>query len=135
MKSDTIVKAGAVCGGAVVVLLVLGMLMLHEFGSPKLDSADLVLKTAVIGAGAANIVCAVVLDIRGYDTLGEATLLLAAVTGVVVLLAKREEEEKKQPETQKAPEAPKPAKPVETKQSYENVPPWVDKRIMEETMP
>jgi hypothetical protein len=129
MKSDTIVKAGAICGGVVVVLLVLGMLMLHEFGSPKLDSADLVLKTAVMGAGAANIVCAVVLDIRGYDTLGEATLLLAAVTGVVLLLAKREDDEKKQPE------APKPAKPVETKPSHENVPPWVDKRIMEGTGP
>ncbi len=135
MKSDTIVKAGAICGGAVVVLLVLSMLMLHEFGSPKLDSADLVLKTAVMGAGAANIVCAVVLDIRGYDTLGEATLLLAAVTGVVLLLAKREDEEKKQSETQKAPEAPKPAKPVEAKQSRENAPPWVDKNIMEGTGP
>ena len=39
------------------------------------------------GAGAA--VTAVLLDYRGYDTLGEATVLFAAVMGAIVLLRKR----------------------------------------------
>ncbi|MFH0817904.1 MAG: hydrogen gas-evolving membrane-bound hydrogenase subunit E, partial [Candidatus Micrarchaeota archaeon] len=69
-------------------------LLLSSFGSTALDSAKLVLDTAVPAAGAANIVCAVVLDIRGYDTLGEATLLFAAVMGVVILLSEGRDEEK-----------------------------------------
>ena len=89
MKTDTILKAGAVSCVFVALLLAGGLWLSPVFGSPRLDSADLVLKTAIPAAGAANIVCAVVLDIRGYDTLGEATLLFAAVMGVVVLLAGR----------------------------------------------
>ncbi len=118
-----IIKAGAVAGVLVGALLMAGMWLLAGFGKPSLDSADLVLKTAVPAAGAANIVCAVVLDIRGYDTLGEATLLFAAVTGVVVLLSNRKEEKSEAPKpvpekTEPAP-APVPEKPPETK------PPWV----------
>ncbi len=89
MKTETIIKVGAAACVFVALLLAFGLWLSPVFGSPRLDSADLVLKTAVPAAGAANIVCSVVLDIRGYDTLGEATLLFAAVMGVVVLLAGR----------------------------------------------
>ena len=89
MKTETILKIGAVACVFLALLLAAGLWLSPVFGSPRLDSADLVLNTAIPAAGAANIVCAVVLDIRGYDTLGEATLLFAAVMGVVVLLAGR----------------------------------------------
>ena len=36
--------------------------------------------------GAANIVSAVVLDFRAYDTLGEATVLFTSILGAVVIL-------------------------------------------------
>ena len=39
--------------------------------------------------GATNAVTGVLLDFRGYDTLGEATVLFAAILGAVVLLRKR----------------------------------------------
>jgi len=39
--------------------------------------------------GAGNAVTGVLLDYRGYDTLGEATVLFAAVLGAVTLLRKR----------------------------------------------
>jgi len=35
---------------------------------------------------APNAVTSIVLDFRGYDTLGEATVIFVAITGVVVLL-------------------------------------------------
>lgn len=91
MKSSNIVMAGAIACISLIIILVAAMWVLSPYGAPTLDSADLVLNTAVKTTGAANIVCSVVLDIRGYDTLGEATLLFAAVTGVVVLLANKEE--------------------------------------------
>jgi multisubunit Na+/H+ antiporter MnhB subunit len=92
VNSSTIIKLGMVGCLVVLALLIAGMVLMPEYGKPKLDSANWVLKNAVPATGAANIVCSVVLDIRGYDTLGEATLLLAAVTGVVVLLGKASEE-------------------------------------------
>jgi multisubunit Na+/H+ antiporter MnhB subunit len=36
--------------------------------------------------GAANIVAAIILDYRGYDTLGEATVLFTAVMGVLAVV-------------------------------------------------
>ena len=39
--------------------------------------------------GAANIVSAVILDFRAYDTLGEATVLFTSILGAVVLLREK----------------------------------------------
>jgi multisubunit Na+/H+ antiporter MnhB subunit len=36
--------------------------------------------------GAANVVAAIILDFRGYDTLGEATVLFTAVVGVLTVV-------------------------------------------------
>jgi multicomponent Na+:H+ antiporter subunit B len=38
--------------------------------------------------GAANLVSSIILDYRGYDTLGEATVLFASVIGATVILRK-----------------------------------------------
>ncbi|MFH1447819.1 MAG: hydrogen gas-evolving membrane-bound hydrogenase subunit E [Candidatus Micrarchaeota archaeon] len=89
MRSTKILVAGSVSCLVLVSALMAAMLLGQAFGKPVLDSGDAILKTAVDSTGAANIVCSVVLDIRGYDTLGEATLLLTAVTGVAVMLGKR----------------------------------------------
>ena len=45
--------------------------------------------------GAANIIAAIILDYRGYDTLGEATVLFTSIIGATVILRK---------ETRKTPE-------------------------------
>lgn len=58
------------------------------FGSPLMRVADEYLKTGLEKTGATNIVAAIILDFRGYDTLGEATVLFTAVIGVLAVIRK-----------------------------------------------
>jgi len=57
--------------------------MAQAYLSPNL-SPELLLRPT----GAANLVAAIILDFRGYDTLGEATVLFTAVMGVLAVLRK-----------------------------------------------
>lgn len=61
---------------------------LPEFGKPVLRMANFYIEQGLKLTGAANLVAAVILDFRAYDTLGEAVVLFTAVTGVVVVLRK-----------------------------------------------
>ena len=68
--------------------------LLGEFGDPVFARqpsapAGTMLTAGLEETGAANTVAAVILDFRGYDTLGEATILFAAVLGAVALLRRR----------------------------------------------
>jgi multicomponent Na+:H+ antiporter subunit B len=62
-----------------------------EFGVPAMDRfsdapSSTYLREGLQQTGAANIVTAVLLDYRGYDTLGEATVLFCAVMGAISVL-------------------------------------------------
>ncbi len=59
---------------------------LPEFGFPVLRVAEAYLNQGLPLTGAANIVAAIILDFRGYDTLGEATVLFTSVAGTVAVL-------------------------------------------------
>ena len=62
-------------------------LFMHEEGRPdatKMD--DYFIENGQIETGSNNIVAAVVFDYRGLDTLGEASVLFAAATGVLIAL-------------------------------------------------
>lgn len=59
---------------------------LPPFGATNLRMAGPYFDLAWQKIGSANIVEAVILDLRGYDTLGEATILFAAAVGVLVVL-------------------------------------------------
>ena len=51
---------------------------------------------AMEGTGAMNVVSAIILDYRAYDTLGEATVLFTAVVGVLTVMrspGKKKEED------------------------------------------
>jgi multicomponent Na+:H+ antiporter subunit B len=61
---------------------------LPDFGSPAIRMAQYYLNQGVTVTGASNLVAAVILDFRGYDTLGEATVLFTSVAGVVAVLRK-----------------------------------------------
>ena len=61
---------------------------LPEFGNPGERLSDAYLVSGPERTGATNIVTAILLDFRAYDTLGEATVILAAVLGVLVVLRK-----------------------------------------------
>jgi multicomponent Na+:H+ antiporter subunit B len=61
---------------------------LPEFGSPVLRMAQYYIDQGFTVTGAGNLVAAVILDFRGYDTLGEATVLFTSVAGVIAVLRK-----------------------------------------------
>jgi len=87
----------AVAGALVLMLLVftVGVLgTLPPFGSPAVARVADAPSTAYLTeglakTGAGNIVTAVLLDYRGYDTLGEATVLFTAIVGAMALLRRR----------------------------------------------
>jgi len=65
-----------------------------EFGRPVMDRfvdapSNMYLREGLQQTGATNIVTAVLLDFRAYDTLGEATVLFCAVTGALSVLRRR----------------------------------------------
>jgi multisubunit Na+/H+ antiporter MnhB subunit len=71
-----------------VAFLVWGVLppTMRDFGYPPSDMDDYIIENAQEQTGNNNVVASVVFDYRGFDTLGEATILFTAVTGVLLLL-------------------------------------------------
>jgi len=65
---------------------ILTALELPEFGSDLGEVSSHYLANTVSDTGALSTVGAVVWSYRGYDTLGEITILLTAVTGILILL-------------------------------------------------
>ncbi len=77
-----------------VFLVIGGFKMVHPFGEPPSAMDQYIIDNSQKQAGSNNVVAAVVFDYRGFDTLGEATVLFAAVTGVMLVLrAGRKKEE------------------------------------------
>ena len=69
-----------------VAFLVTGALLMHPFGYPPADMDDYMIANSQAETANNNVVAAVLFDYRGLDTLGEATVLFTAVTGVLLLL-------------------------------------------------
>ncbi len=59
---------------------------LPSFGSPMMTVVKRYLEEGVSKTGAVNLVSAVILDFRAYDTLGEATVLFTSVIGIMAIL-------------------------------------------------
>ena len=80
-----------------LVVAVLAVRMFQEFpafGSPVMDRiadapSGTYLAEGLDKTGAANIVTAVLLDFRAYDTLGEATVLFCSILGALTILRRR----------------------------------------------
>jgi len=98
-SEDATVRARArlpflVIAAAFVVLFMVAVYWalgsMPPFGQPSLRMAWPYLTPEALPrtTGAANFVTAVVLDFRGYDTLGEAAVLFTAVMGVLAVLRK-----------------------------------------------
>ena len=56
------------------------------FGYPTMKVADTYLQIGKQATGATNLVASVILDLRAYDTRGEATILFTAVIGVLAIV-------------------------------------------------
>ncbi|MFC2062266.1 hydrogen gas-evolving membrane-bound hydrogenase subunit E [Elusimicrobiota bacterium] len=80
--------------GVLFLAIIFTIGQLPEFGMPVVDTVAgkapfiTYLKEGLRQTGSPNIVTAVLLDYRAYDTLGEATVLFAAIMGIVVILRK-----------------------------------------------
>jgi multisubunit Na+/H+ antiporter MnhB subunit len=75
--------------------LLLGVTEMRPFGEPQIsDMDDYFIVNTQSEVAVNNVVTAVVFDYRGFDTLGEATVLFAAVVGILGLFRKLREDER-----------------------------------------
>ena len=73
----------------IAVFLFFAHLALRElppFGQPIMGVVKKYLEEGISKTGAVNLVSAIILDFRAYDTLGEATVLFTAVIGIMAVL-------------------------------------------------
>ncbi len=72
--------------GAFLWFSYMAVRQLPEFGKPVMKMGTQYLAEGVNKTKATNVVAAIILDFRGYDTLGEATILFTSVIGVLAVL-------------------------------------------------
>jgi multisubunit Na+/H+ antiporter MnhB subunit len=79
----------------VSAFLLLAVTDMRPFGDPQVTAMDdYFIFHAQSQVAVNNVVTAVVFDYRGFDTLGEASVLFAAVVGVLGLFRKLREDER-----------------------------------------
>ncbi|MBU0501802.1 MAG: hydrogen gas-evolving membrane-bound hydrogenase subunit E [bacterium] len=82
----------------IIIVVALGFFIFSavnlDYGEKRSGIYEYYLKSGVADTGALNIVTAIYLDYRAYDTLGEATVFFAAALGVFMLLNKKREGDK-----------------------------------------
>ena len=75
--------------GIFIVFAALVFRELPEFGMPVLRVSQNYITEGFSMSNAGNIVSAILLDFRAYDTLGEATVIFASIIGALVILRKK----------------------------------------------
>jgi len=89
---------GTVVSVAIILMIFLAGMKVFDslppFGEPIFTKApeapsQTYIEKGLAETGAANIVASVILDYRGYDTLGEATVLFTSILGATVILRTR----------------------------------------------
>jgi multicomponent Na+:H+ antiporter subunit B len=85
-----------ILSGALAALLMVGMVGLPEFSDPQATIHQHVVPRYLIDStkeiDVPNIVTAVLASYRGYDTLGETTVVFTAGAGVIALLRRRRQQ-------------------------------------------
>jgi multicomponent Na+:H+ antiporter subunit B len=87
--------------GLFLVFAFLAVQELAPFGHPSMRVSQQYLETGLQKTGAANIVASVVLDFRGYDTLGEATVIFTSILGAFVILRRKGRKHRADEDTEK----------------------------------
>jgi multicomponent Na+:H+ antiporter subunit B len=93
-ESSADMSSSGLYGGIVLVIFAIFMFvfmlnyssMFRSFGNPVMTMGKEYLRDSPGRLNTANAVTAIVMDFRGYDTLGEATIIFTAIIGVLVLL-------------------------------------------------
>jgi multicomponent Na+:H+ antiporter subunit B len=89
------ILAFALLGLAAVLMLSIRVFgLLPAFGQPLMSVSGHYLESGASEVGAANLVAAVILDYRAYDTLGEVTVLFTAILGALTVLRARARDKK-----------------------------------------
>ena len=85
---DAVALIALVLLGSFMIMSVLPLAnMIRPFGEPvNPEMDDYIITHTQNETGANNAVTSVVFDYRGFDTLGEATVLFTAVAGVILIL-------------------------------------------------
>lgn len=86
METAMFIAAFLAFGGLFLSLIIGVLRELPRFGEPMMLIAQEYVQLGLERTGAANVVAAIILDFRGYDTLGEATVLFTAVIGVLTVM-------------------------------------------------
>jgi len=88
LKRELVFPAVAYVTFGIIFLVLVGRALaeLPAFGSPTMLVAREYIALGLERTGAGNVVAAIILDFRGYDTLGEATVLFTAVVGVLTIM-------------------------------------------------
>ena len=77
----------------VAIFFLLAAWSMRSFGAPDQSAMDdYIIENTQSETGANNGVTSVVFDYRGFDTLGEATILFTAVAAVVMILRREDHE-------------------------------------------
>lgn len=86
-------KVNKILTGVTIVTLIAVFLLsysvfksLPSFGQPLMETSKYYLANGARETGAANLVTAIILDYRAYDTLGEVTVLFTAILGALTIL-------------------------------------------------
>lgn len=84
-RNGRLVRVAALAAFCAFILL--AMISVHEAGYPDATQMDdYFIGNGQAETGSNNIVASVVFDYRGFDTLGEASVLFAAATGVFIAM-------------------------------------------------
>lgn len=78
--------SSAIIAGILIAIFTLAVIPLQPFGEHTLRMAGYYTQAGAESTGSANLVTGILFDFRGYDTLGEATILFTAALGVVTIL-------------------------------------------------
>lgn len=71
-----------------LILVIISLKQLPTFGNFSSKIGDYYIKNTINDTGAVDIVAAIILNYRAYDTLGEATVLFTSILGTVLVLRK-----------------------------------------------
>lgn len=82
-------SAALVFCGIFVVFAAIVFKDIPRFGEPLFNVSGWYISRGFDVTGAANIVSAILLEFRAYDTLGEATVIFTAIIGAIVILRRK----------------------------------------------
>ena len=78
--------AAVIIAGMLLYFFIQSIQQLEPFGEHTVRMANAYTESGIHDTGSVNLVTGIVFDYRGYDTLGEATILFTAVIGILMIL-------------------------------------------------